>query len=202
MGMAGNIGPKALFLVFGVVLAELFAAGYVASRVIPGPPSDFIVEIPLLRIPLVRNVAQKTVRRVEWFLREAMPYFLIGAAALAVMSYVGLLDLLQDAMKPVMRSMLSLPPEAGHAFLIGFLRRDYGAASLFDLRYDGRLDNLQTVVALVTMTLFVPCIANFLVMVKEAGAGRAVAMAGIIMLLAILTGAALNFSLRALGVTL
>ncbi len=202
MAMASDIGPAALAIVFGVVIAELFAAGYVASKVIPGPPSDFIVEIPLLRMPVPANVIQKTLRRAEWFLREAMPYFLLGTGALAVMQQVGLLQLIQRAMQPVLQSLLSLPPEASYAFLVGFLRRDYGAAGLFDLRYDGRLDNLQTVVALVTMTLFVPCLANFLVMVKEQGVKRGVAMVAIIVPLAILTGAALNFVLRGLGVTL
>lgn len=202
LAMASAIGLPALVLIFGVVLVELFAAGYVANRLLPGPRSDFIVEIPLLRMPLLRNVLRKTWQRAEWFLREAFPYFLLGTLALAVSSWIGLLNLLERAMQPVTSGLLSLPREATYAFLIGFLRRDYGAAGLFDLRYEGRLDNLQTVVALITMTLFVPCIANFLVMIKEQGAKRAVAMLVVIICLALLTGGLINHVLRALGVTL
>ncbi len=202
MSMAGAIGPLALVLVFGVVVAELFAAGYVASKVIPGPRSDFVVEIPLLRMPLLSNVLRKTWQRTEWFLREALPYFILGTAALAVMAWFGILDLLENLLRPIIAGLLSLPPDATYAFLVGFLRRDYGAAGLFDLRYEGRLDNLQTVVALITMTLFVPCIANFLVMIKEQGIKRAAVMVVIIITLALLTGGAVNFLLRLAGVNL
>ena len=135
-------------------------------------------------------------------MREALPYFLLGTGILAVFSWVGILGLLERLFRPVVVHWLSLPPEATYAFLIGFVRRDYGAAGLFDLRYDGRLDNLQTVVALITMTLFVPCIANFLVMIKEQGLKRAVAMVAAIIPLAVLTGGAVNWVLRALGVNL
>jgi len=202
MSMASAIGPMALLLIFGLVLVELFAAGYVVSRIVGNTRTDFVVEIPLLRLPTVANVLRKTWQRSEWFLREALPYFLLGTGILAVFSWVGILGLLERLFRPVVVHWLSLPPEATYAFLIGFVRRDYGAAGLFDLRYDGRLDNLQTVVALITMTLFVPCIANFLVMIKEQGLKRAVAMVAAIIPLAVLTGGAVNWVLRALGVNL
>ncbi len=202
MGLAGAVGPVGLLLVFGVIIAELFAAGYVASRILGGPRPDFIVEIPLLRLPTAANVLRKTWQRAEWFLREALPYFILGTGVLAVLSWFHVLDLIERAFRPVIVSLLSLPPESTYAFLVGFLRRDYGAAGLFELRYDGRLDNLQTVVALITMTLFVPCIANSLVMIKEQGLKRACVMIALIVVLAILTGALVNWTLRGLGVVL
>ena len=52
---------------------------------------------------------------------------------------------------------------------MGFLRRDYGAAGLFQLAHAGQLSGTQAVVALTVMTLFVPCVANFLMIVKEQG---------------------------------
>lgn len=202
MGLAGAVGPVGLLLVFGVVITELFAAGHVASRILGGPRPDFIVEIPLLRLPTAANVLRKTWQRAEWFLREALPYFILGTGVLAVLSWFHVLDLAERAFRPVIVSLLSLPPESTYAFLVGFLRRDYGAAGLFELRYDGRLDNLQTVVALITMTLFVPCLANSLVMIKEQGLKRACVMIALIIVLAILTGAAVNWTLRGLGVVL
>ncbi len=202
MAMAGSIGPAALAIVFGVVLAQLFVMGYLASRLLPGHREDFLVEIPLLRLPRLANVLLKTARRVEWFLREAMPYFLIGTAAIAIADYTGLLAAIERVLEPVIVHLLSLPRQATYAFLVGFLRRDYGAAGLFDLAYEGALDHTQIVVALVTMTLFVPCIANFLVMIREQGIKRAFAMVAIIIPLAILTGAAVNFVLRTLRIPL
>jgi len=97
---------------------------------------------------------------------------------------------------------LGLPPKAADAFLIGFLRRDYGAAGFFMLRQHGQLDGVQSLVALSVITLFVPCIANFFVMVKERGARTALAMVAFIVPFAFAVGAALNWGLRALGVHL
>ena len=48
---------------------------------------------------------------------------------------------------------------------MGFVRRDFGAAGLFDLGLSGT----QILVALVTITLFVPCIASVLIIMKERG---------------------------------
>jgi ferrous iron transport protein B len=69
---------------------------------------------------------------------------------------------------PVMR-MLGLPQEASAAFILGFFRRDFGAAGLYDLQTNGLLNPVQLTVAAVTLTLFVPCVAQFLVMQKERG---------------------------------
>jgi ferrous iron transport protein B len=54
---------------------------------------------------------------------------------------------------------------------------------------------------MVTMTLFIPCVANFFIMIKERGARTALLMTAFIVPFALLVGGALNFSLRALGVT-
>jgi ferrous iron transport protein B len=102
---------------------------------------------------------------------------------------------------PVVVSVLGLPAQSAEAFLIGFLRRDYGAAGLYDLSRQGLLDPVQLIVAMVTITLFVPCIANFLIMIKERGLRTALAMTAVIVPLAFLVGGALNWGLRALGVT-
>ena len=98
--------------------------------------------------------------------------------------------------------LLDLPPKAAEAFIIGFLRRDYGAAGLLSLQKDGLLDPVQVVVALVTMTLFVPCIANLLMIVKERGLKAAFWMSLFIFPFAILVGTVVNFTIRFLGITL
>ncbi len=202
MAMAGSMGHAAILLIFGVVLIQLLAAGYVANKILPGARPDFLVEIPPIRWPVLSNVIRKTLRRVEWFLREAVPVFLLSTAALAVAAWFGLMGFFERALQPVIVHMLGLPPDATYPFLVGFLRRDYGAAGLFSLRAQGRLDNVQSVVALITMTLFVPCFANFMIMVKEQGAKRGILIAGLILIIAVLTGAAVNLILHALGVTL
>jgi len=100
------------------------------------------------------------------------------------------------ATEPVVVKMLGLPAETSTAFILGFLRRDYGAAGLFELAKLGKLDHIQIVVSLVTMTLFVPCTAQFFMMIKEHGWKRAVYIALVITPLALGTGSFLNWILH------
>ena len=97
---------------------------------------------------------------------------------------------------------LGLPSKAAEALVIGFLRRDYGAAGLFMLSKQGLLDPIQTVVSLIVVTLFVPCIANFFVMVKEQGMKAALYMVAFIFPFAVLVGGLMNWVLRSFAVAL
>jgi ferrous iron transport protein B len=139
----------------------------------------------------------KTLSRVEWFLKEAVPLFLLGTFILFVADKIGLLDALVRATSPVVEGFLMLPGRATIAFVMGFLRRDYGAAGLYQLYEEGMLNPTQVIVSLVVMTLFVPCIANFFVIIKEYGLRKALAIIAFIFPFAFLVGGVLNYLLRA-----
>lgn len=201
LGMLGNVGAAATVTWLAVLSGVILAVGYLASKVIPGESSDFILEIPPIRIPQLGNLAIKTMARIEWYLREAVPLFLFGTFILFVADRFGWLAVLQKVAEPIVVGVLDLPPKTAEAFLIGFLRRDYGAAGLFDMARAGLLTNLQVVVSLVTITLFIPCLANFLVIVKEHGAKVAAGMAVFIFPFAILVGALVNLAAKKAGIT-
>lgn len=201
LGILGGVSFAALTTLFVVVVVQMFLVGFLAARALPGERSEFIMELPPLRIPQFRNIVYKTFLRVRWYLGEAVPLFLIGTALLFVLSRLGLLDSLTRVTEPVVAGLLGLPPKASAVFVMGFLRRDYGAAGLFLMARAGELDGVQAVVALTVMTLFVPCVANFLMMVKEQGVKPAVAILGVVTVIAIGTGTVLNSALRGLHVT-
>jgi ferrous iron transport protein B len=200
LGMLGGIGGAATLVWVGIVSGVVLLVGFLAARVIPGEASDFILEIPPIRLPRLENLGIKTMARIEWYLREAVPLFLLGTFILFAADRLGWLAWLQEAAEPLVVGLLDLPAKTTEAFLIGFLRRDYGAAGLFDMARAGLLSNLQVMVSLVTITLFIPCLANFLVIVKEHGMKVAVGMAAFIFPFALLVGAAVNFAARALGI--
>jgi len=202
LGMLGAVSFKATVLWAFIVLIVLFLVGLLASKVLPGQSSDFILEIPPMRMPQLSNMLLKTLVRVEWYLKEAVPLFIVGTLILYVLDKLNALVSIQNAVAPVVVGLLDLPPKAAEAFIIGFLRRDYGAAGLLSLQKDGLLDPVQVVVALVTMTLFVPCIANLLMIVKERGLKAAFWMSLFIFPFAILVGTVVNFTIRFLGITL
>lgn len=191
-GLVAFASPTAIYFVFGVVALQMLLVGYLAGKILPGEVGDFILEVPPLRIPRMRNLFSKTLMRVEWFLREAVPLFLVGTLAIFVLDETGMLQLMIEGARPIVTTALGLPGDTTVAFILGFLRRDYGAAGLYDMASAGNLAPYQIVVSAIVMTLFVPCIANFLVIVKERGKWVAAGMVGFIFPFAVVVGAAVN----------
>lgn len=199
LGMLAAISFTATLIWAGVVLGVLFAVGAIAARLIPGERSTLVVELPPLRLPVVSNVLVKTAARLEWYLREVVPIFLAGTAGLFALDRLGGLPALIRAGEPLVSGWLGLPQEASAAFLLGFLRRDFGATGLFAMESAGSLTAQQVVVAMVTITLFVPCIASVLIIARERGARTAAAIMAVVFPLAFLVGGLLSRALVATG---
>jgi ferrous iron transport protein B len=166
--------------------------GYISARIIPGQSADFLLELPPLRLPQLSNVLVKTLWRIEWYLKEAVPLFILGTLILFAADKLQIIPLAQKLASPVIVTVLGLPPEATESFIMGFLRRDYGAAGLFTLQQQGLLNTEQTVVSLVTITLFIPCIANLFMIIKEKGVNTALIIAGFVFPFAIVVGGVLH----------
>jgi len=196
LGMVAGLSALATFIWVGTLVAVMLLVGYLAAKVIPGEPSDFVLELPPIRVPQLTNILVKTLARVQWYLKEAVPLFMLGTFILFIAHKVGALAYIQMLTDPIVVNFLGLPSRAAEAFVIGFLRRDYGAAGLFMLAKEGLLDPIQIVVSLTVMTLFVPCIANFFMMVKERGMKTALYMVAFIFPFAFGVGGALNWLLR------
>jgi ferrous iron transport protein B len=202
LAMLGAMAPLGTFIWCGVVAGTLFGVGWAAAKLMPGRSSDFLLEVPPIRVPSIGNILIKTAARTEWYLKEAVPLFVHGTLLLFVLDKSGALPRLERWSEPLVVGGLGLPAKAADSFLIGFLRRDYGAAGFFALQRGGFLDGIQSLVALTVITLFVPCVANFFVMIKERGVKTALAIVAFIIPFAFAVGAALNWGLRALRVAL
>jgi ferrous iron transport protein B len=175
-----------LALMIGVVLL----VGWLSARLFDGPGSDFVLELPPLRRPQLRNVLTKTVTRVDWYLREVIPLFVLGTALLFLLDRYGILAAMARLGEPLVTGWLGLPAATATAFLVGFLRRDYGAVVLLDASTGAApaLSAHQIFVAMVTITLFMPCFANFLMIAREHGWRTAWRMAAFIFPFAFLVG--------------
>ncbi len=193
--------PKALLIWAGVVAGIFLLIGYLAARLLPGERPSFYMEVPPLRWPKLSNVFAKTYVRVKWYFKEIMPIFILASFFIWLGQLTGLFDLLIALLKRPVR-LVGLPPEAAKIFLFGFFRRDYGAAGLYDLTKEGYLGGVQLVVACVALTLFLPCIAQFLINAKERGWRMALGMGIFILLFSFSVAFSLNLILTGLGVTL
>lgn len=164
-GMLANLGPKLVAIYVVVLLLVLGIVGVVLNKVLPGVSSNLLIDLPPIRLPRLENVLKKTVTKSYAFLKEAAPLFMLGALLITILQITGLLSVIQDTVAPVTEGMLKLPRETATVFIMGMIRRDFGAAGLTDMT----LTPEQIVVALITITLFVPCIASLIVMFKECG---------------------------------
>lgn len=163
--LLAGAGFHAMLVYSFTILAVFVAVGTILHRTLPGESTALLLDLPPMRTPRIDNVLRKTAYRSYAFMKEATPWFFAGALAVGIMQVTGILVIWQEALTPLTTNWLQLPREAATAFVMGLVRRDFGAAGLYALS----LTPSQIVVALVTITLFVPCIASLMVMLKERG---------------------------------
>lgn len=188
-----------ILLIWGCCIGVIFIiVGFLSYKILPSESSSFSVEIPPLRLPRPKATLTKTYVRLRGYFGKILPLFVLASILIWLGQITGLFDLLVSDLKPVML-WLGLPAEAAPAFLYGIFRRDYGAAGLFDLRQHGMLNGEQLVVAAVTVTLFVPCLAQFRFVFKERGIKTALAIAAAVFTFAFLMGYALHQILTVFG---
>ena len=192
MGMLAAISLSATAIWAGVVGGVLLIVGWLAAKLTPGERTELLIEIPPLRWPVFSNVLLKTLARLEWYLKEVIPLFLLGTAVMFILDKIGLLPWLNQAMQPMVVNWLGLPAEASGAFLMGFMRRDFGATGLFIMEAQGLLTAPQVVVAMVAITLFIPCVASVFMIARERGKWTAAGMVILIFPLAFIIAGLLS----------
>jgi ferrous iron transport protein B len=163
--LLAGAGFGAMIIYSVTIFAVFVAIGTILHRLLPGESSPLLLDLPPMRLPRLDNIVRKTTFRSYGFMKEATPWFFAGALGVGIMQVTGLLVVWQNLLAPIVTGWLQLPREASTAFVMGLVRRDFGAAGLYELA----LTPHQVVVALVTITLFVPCIASLMVMLKERG---------------------------------
>ncbi|MBC8414641.1 ferrous iron transport protein B, partial [bacterium] len=181
---------------FSVLVITLLAvggtqilSGIALNKLVPTEETaDFIMELPNFRFPDMKHVMLKTYYRVKWFLVEALPLFVFGAALMFALQITGILGLIKIALNPIVVGFLSLPDKLTEVFIMVLSRRELGAVYFKDMVDAGQVDYYQTIVGLIVITLFIPCISNTMVMFKELGAKWAIGMNVFIMTIAILVG--------------
>jgi ferrous iron transport protein B len=193
--------PLAMAVWLGFMALIFLLIGFLTSKVLPGERAGFYMELPPLRLPRISNILKKTYVRMYWYFKEVLPLFILASVLIWIGNLTGLFNAIVNLLKPVV-NLLGLPDKTAEVFLFGFFRRDYGAAGLLDMQSSGIMDGRQLVVAAATLTLFVPCVAQFAMMIKERGVKTAVAMGAFIVPFAFGAGYLLNKLLVLWGVNL
>jgi ferrous iron transport protein B len=174
IAMLAAIGGIKIWILYLVVIFTIMVlTGTVMDKLIGGKSSDLLIDLPPMRLPLLANTINKTFFRVSNFLLEAVPLFAASSLIITVLSMLGFLKWLQDALSPIVVHLLHLPPQFSDIFVMGLIRRDFASVGLLQMTglENGTriLTDLQILVAAVVITLFVPCVAALIVIYKERG---------------------------------
>ncbi|MCK4787169.1 MAG: ferrous iron transporter B, partial [Desulfobacteraceae bacterium] len=196
MSILGRMGVKAFVIAFSVLAFVEIAAGVTLNKILKEEErSDFLQELPAIRLPNPKAVIVKTYYRLCWFIKEAVPVFIYAAVILFVIDKVGILNAVKNVLEPVMGGLLGLPVQMVDALILCMARHEAAAGLIIKLVQDGQLNYIQCIVAVTITTMFVPCFANIMAMIKELGPRRALTMAVIINASAFLIAGALNWGL-------
>jgi ferrous iron transport protein B len=192
---------SAILVVFGIIIVKILVAGVVANKIVPGERGDFIIEVPPFRMPDIKLLARRACLRLFYFMKEAVPIFLLASVVLFVFEKLKGLDALRAALYPAVKLLLGLPEQSVEVLVMTIVRREAGAALLDQLFGRGIFNGLQAVVILVVMISLLPCVNAIIVLFKERELKTAAIIIGIIMPTAILVGTLVNYSCMFAGIT-
>ncbi len=190
-GLVGQHGGQYVAIVYGTLFVVWVILGIIINRFAKGLSPELLIEIPPYRLPPWRTVLQKLWMRASGFLKEALPIILGAVLIINVLYFLGVFDAIANFTAPVVTGLLGLPKEAVTALVIGFLRKDVALGMLAPLA----LSPEQLVVGSVVLAMFFPCIATFVVLLRELGIINMLKSAGIMVISALVVGGLLNLIL-------
>jgi ferrous iron transport protein B len=190
-GLVGERGWEYVAIVYGTLLAVWIVLGVILRQAVRGFTPELLIEIPPYRLPPWRAALQKLWMRTYGFLVEAVPIILGAILVINVLHFLGIFEAIADFTAPVVTGLFGLPKEAVTALAIGFLRKDVAVGMLAPLA----LTAGQLVVGSVVLAMFFPCIATFVVLLRELGVVNMLKSAGMMIVAALIVGGLLNLVL-------
>jgi ferrous iron transport protein B len=187
-GLVGARGIQYVAIVYGTLFVVWIILGFILNRAVRGFSPELLIEIPPYRLPPWQTVLQKLWMRTSGFLKEAVPIILGAVLVINILYVLGIFDAIANFAAPVVTGLLGLPKEAVIALVIGFLRKDVALGMLAPLA----LTSGQLVVGSVVLAMFFPCIATFVILIRELGVVNMLKSAGIMISVALITGGILN----------
>lgn len=194
IGLLGQYGIQYIIMVYGTLLILFITLGAILNFLLKGESPEIFFEIPPYRIPHMETLLKKTWMRVKGFLLEALPFVFLGILAINILYLIGVMGALSNLLSPIMSQMLGLPDQAIDALIMGFLRKDLATAMLAPLN----LSPNQLVVACTVLATSFPCIATFIVLIKEIGIKDMLKTVVLMLSVALITGTILNIILNGL----
>lgn len=190
-GLIGRHGAKGMGIVFGTLFLVWVIVGFLLNKLLKGESPEIFVEIPPYRLPYPGALFKKLWIRIRGFIREAVPFVLLGVLIVNLLYTLSIIKFLGQIAAPVVTGILGLPREAVGALIVGFLRKDVAVGMLLPLG----LNLNQLIVASVVLAMYFPCVATFVILLKEMGVKDMLKTASIMIVTSLIVGGILNLVL-------
>jgi ferrous iron transport protein B len=193
LGLVGNyLGIQWALALYIINLIIIFVLGRIAFKVLPGEPTELIMEMSDYRVPHIKTVVKQTWFRLREFIVMAFPLIIVGSIIIKIAEVANLLEPIATIFSPVTVAWLGLPTVTGIALIFGVLRKELTLimlASLFGTtNFALVMTPAQMIVFTLVVMLYIPCVATIGALVKEFGWKKAGIITVTEILLALLLG--------------
>lgn len=200
IAILGKAGVSAFLIAIAALAIVEIAAGLILNKILPDEQGgEFIQELPPIRLPRIGAILKKTGYRLLWFLKEAVPIFVIASIVLFTIDRIGLLGAMKDVLSPVVTGWLGLPVDIVEVLILSLARHEAAAGLLLNMVDAGALNYVQSIVAVVITTMFVPCFANIVAMCRQLGTPKGLLITLIINISSFILAGILNWILIGAG---
>jgi ferrous iron transport protein B len=190
-GILGRHGIQYVALVFICLAIIYITVGYILNKMIKGESPEIFLELPPYRRPSLEALLKKTWMRVRWFLLDAVPFMFLGVFIISILYVTGIIEALGTVFAPITEGLFGLDRDATGALLVGFLRKDVAVGMLLPLN----MSPMQLVIASTILTIYFPCIATFMVLLKELGIKDMIKATGLMIVVTLTVGTVMRIIL-------
>ncbi len=191
MGLVGKfMGIGWALALYLFVFLTIFIFGRIASKVLPGEPTELIMSVPDYKFPNLKTVISQTWFRLREFLFIAAPLVIISGVIIKGFYLAGWLEIIANLLSPITVQWLGLPVITGILLIFGILRKELILLMLSVLLGTSNFIQVLSPVQMLTLALvsifYIPCIATISALWKEFGWKRALGITTFKIMFAIL----------------
>jgi len=157
--------PDYLGFVMAYLFAGYFIFGFILNKIVPGRAPEILMDVPVYQRPTVKDIGKKVFMRTKGFLKEGIPFVMLGVFIVNILYLLGFIDTMASFAAPVFEGWFGVPKETAGPLIAAFLRKDLAIAQLSSIP----MTKYQMISAVVLVTIYFPCIATFFMMIKEGG---------------------------------
>lgn len=183
-----RFGVQYVAIVYGTLIIIHIVVGLLLNRITKGESPEILLEIPPYRMPSFQTTIKKTLVRVKYFLKEAVPYIIIGVFIANIMFVTGTTRKIAETAGPSLTAAFGIPGDAVLAILVGFIRKDAAVGMLATIP----MTPMQLTIACILLVTYFPCIATLVVLYNELGTKNFLKTLTLMLLVTFITGTVLK----------